>query len=601
QTGKLFALTDDGAGNWTSVALNVEASWENSDRYGHELSIAKNEIDATYTVLVGAPGDDGENNGQPNRGLVVMYETALPIVANNLVPVPVLSGHVNADDEYGQSVAIDVMGTNCVIGAWKHDAVPGSFKEGAVALFSFAEAFAGVWEGTIDTDWTNPGNWSDGNVPNGNTSVTIADDAPNMPVLNTLGFCLNLSLDQNETLTLDGQDALLRVNGDATILGELIIPEGANNDLATLEVYGDFYVFCEKDKQLPAGAYYGDLEVEASSAYSNYLNQAGDVYSYGRLYLQNRGKLQIGPHYLELHDYISGSSNGGLHSTLESDLKLTGEPVIAVNLSRNIKKINNLTVDNVKGVNKIMNGSLHIHGTLNLVSGEFKVRPEFAGGASLYLYNSMIGNDALLVTYPESSLWIEGELENIQLPSSLTTLTTLGINNPNNVRLNSNVFVNFILWLVSGDIDNNGFQIGFGPTGEYWSGSDAVIQDDFLDPDNPPSKIWVQAGGSVEVDGVAEVEELDVDGGAKAYNKDEFAKSLSRLEISEVERQQLVDAWEQAAKAGREAGGALTIRPIKGLTVTYTIDVGGSLTLKSSLAGNASFIDNTNSATAIQA
>ena len=603
QTGALFVLYDNGAGNWTPVELNVEASWQEGDRYGHDVSVAKNNLDDTYTFLVGVPGDDGENNNQNRRGLAVKYETALPVVANNLVPVSLLSQNIVAENEYGQAVAIDNLRTNCVIGAWLFDAEPGDFLEGAVAFFSFAEAFEGIWEGTIDTDWTNPGNWSDGSVPNGNTSVIIADDAVNMPVLNTLGFCLNLSLDINETLTLDGYGALLHINGDATILGEFIIPEGENSNLARLEVQGDFYTYCEKDKQLPAGTYYGDLEVESSAAYSNFLNQAGDVFVYGRLVLGNKGKLQIDTNYLELHDLVWGVNPNGLYSTMESSLTFMGEPVIAIDLSRNIKKIKNLTINNIKGINKILYGSLYIYGTLNLMSGEFKVRPNAAGGATLYLYNTIAGNDALFVTYSESRLFIMGEVANIELPSSLAVLDQLIISNPNSVILNSDIFINQQLYLESGDIDNNGYQIGFGPDGEYMSGTNVVINDNLFDPDNPPSKIWVKPGASVVVDGVVEVENLDINGGARSYNQYEFINWLSRQEITEDERKQQMELWEQTNNGQREANaaGSLTINPVKGLTVNNQININGNFVLKSSLAGNGSFIDNTNGPSTVSA
>jgi len=245
---------------------------------------------------------------------------------------------------------------------------------------------------------------------------------------------------------------------------------------------------------------------------------------------------------------------------------------------------------------------LSIYGTLNLVSGEFKVIGNNNGSGTLTLYNSVAGNGNLF-TYVNSRIDIKGAVENFVLPSISGELGQLNILNPNNVILNSDIFITTYLDLYSGDINNNGHQVGFGPSGEYLVGADVVIQDDLFDPANPPARIWVRSGGSVLVNGVVEVKNLTVNGGVRGYSKDEFTKRLNQLEIAEEERQQLIADWEQTDNATREANaaGALTINPIKGLTVTNTINMSGSLTLKSSLAGNASFIDNTNGATAIQA
>lgn len=79
----------------------------------------------------------------------------------------------------------------------------------------------------------------------------IAAASANMPVVDNLAFCLDLNIQAGATLTLSGNDALLRINGDLTLRGEFLIPEGAGNELARIEVIRETDVLCEKRKFFP--------------------------------------------------------------------------------------------------------------------------------------------------------------------------------------------------------------------------------------------------------------------------------------------------------------------------------------------------------------
>ncbi|MFL1011717.1 hypothetical protein [Flavisericum labens] len=60
-----------------------------------------------------------------------------------------------------------------------------SYDSGADETFvvSYDPGDAIVWTGTVDTDFTNPGNWDLGIIPEGSDDVSVDPDAPNAPTL----------------------------------------------------------------------------------------------------------------------------------------------------------------------------------------------------------------------------------------------------------------------------------------------------------------------------------------------------------------------------------------------------------------------------------
>ncbi|MCD4697131.1 MAG: glycoside hydrolase, partial [Bacteroidales bacterium] len=60
------------------------------------------------------------------------------------------------------------------------------------------------WTGTINSDWSNTGNWSLGHVPTQDEDVNIYSSAPNMPIMydGTTAFCKNLTINSGATLDM---------------------------------------------------------------------------------------------------------------------------------------------------------------------------------------------------------------------------------------------------------------------------------------------------------------------------------------------------------------------------------------------------------------
>ncbi len=78
--------------------------------------------------------------------------------------------------------------------------------------FEYTLKFAMQWNGTIDTAWDNPGNWSCNKIPDANTDVIINSGLSNYPVVNTAAICrsiyakpgASLQVNTNHTLTITG-------------------------------------------------------------------------------------------------------------------------------------------------------------------------------------------------------------------------------------------------------------------------------------------------------------------------------------------------------------------------------------------------------------
>jgi len=80
----------------------------------------------------------------------------------------------------------------------------------------------GLWTGAVSSDWFNPNNWGDYNVPNTATDVTIPAGTPNDPVINnSTAYCSSVEIQAGASLEV-GNDELI-VGNTTDIFGELIM------------------------------------------------------------------------------------------------------------------------------------------------------------------------------------------------------------------------------------------------------------------------------------------------------------------------------------------------------------------------------------------
>ncbi|MCX5696947.1 MAG: hypothetical protein NTU54_03075, partial [Candidatus Omnitrophica bacterium] len=133
----------------------------------------------------------------------------------------------------------------------------------------------------------------------------------------------------------------------------------------------------------------------------------------------------------------------------------------------------NLT-QNGSGGTYALQDALIVTNTLTLTNGTFSV-----GGKTLTLNGPAIaGTPANLSTTSSSSLVFGGSSSGVNIPSSVTALNNLTINNTNGVTLNSSPAISGTLTLTSGALGANGYNIGIagdwtnnGGTFTYGSGT----------------------------------------------------------------------------------------------------------------------------------
>ena len=107
--------------------------------------------------------------------------------------------------------------------------------------------------------------------------------------------------------------------------------------------------------------------------------------------------------------------------------------------------ITNLTINNSNGVT--LGGSTSVTGTLTLTSGTFTV-----GANTLTLQNPIAGTTANLSAGSTSSITIAGSATNINIPSGVTSLANLTLNNSNGTTLQGALNLSGTLALTSGNV-----------------------------------------------------------------------------------------------------------------------------------------------------
>jgi len=101
-----------------------------------------------------------------------------------------------------------------------------------------------TWTGAVSSDWSNPGNWDTGSVPNTNDAVFIPDASPNQePVLDA------------NTLV---QDLTIQVGASLTLAGNYLSATGAFVNQGTLILQGTEQVSLTQDATEGVWEYVGD-------------------------------------------------------------------------------------------------------------------------------------------------------------------------------------------------------------------------------------------------------------------------------------------------------------------------------------------------------
>lgn len=301
----------------TDLALNndnnsCEASGANlgtptyADNCGNVTIV--NDAPATYpvgTTTVTWTATDDAGNATTATQLVVVTDNQLPtITAPAAVTVNSDAGFCSASNV---ALGTPVTGDNCMVDIVSNDA-PNQFNAGNTTVTwtvtdasgNTATAIQTVtvipthmqWTGTVDSLWSNAGNWDCGVLPTTATDVLISPAAINMPVVDiTNAAANNVTIDAGASLHFIGATNVLEAKGDITANGQFI----ASNGKVLLSGNGE--------QSIPGGTY-RSIDVQGGSEKTI----GGNVVVMQELALSD-GFIRIGSNNLTLE--IPASMTGG--------------------------------------------------------------------------------------------------------------------------------------------------------------------------------------------------------------------------------------------------------------------------------------------------
>ena len=518
--GEMAVFTN--TGNWNAGMLISSPLEAEGAFFGSSVSLC----DDYYAI--GAPNyGDGE-------GMLFVYERS----SGNFSPLQ--PSNIADGDEFGWSC--DVTDNHLMVGAWKADRT--NANDGSAYWFDMGEAANGGWTGADDSNWNNPLNWADGNIPNGITNVTISSGLVHYPIINqVVATCRNLSVAALAQITI--QNGNLQVNGNLTNSGQII-----NTNSAQLTVLGNTIFNAAVQQNIPAGTFH---EFHYNSGQAS--NLQGNVTFLGKFYHDNNKNLTIGANTLTLGDNIWGTARKIIFSSASS-LSLINERPYDFFLPTNVYDLNNFTV-NIPGNESVyINGNLTIHGTMSLLDGD--VYLGFDRTVDLTIHHPIVTGSGRLLSHAnggDSGLFImdEGKDEVVfNIPASITRLNKLWISTQNNSRLNANLIIGSVFALYSAGFNANGFDITYEEGADLWIGGNAIISEEMLTGPNGIGDVTIQAGSPT----------FDFD-----------AQINGNLTVA-------------------AASGGVSILPGRCITVEGTTSLSANLILKANATGNACFIDN---------
>ncbi|NPD44047.1 MULTISPECIES: T9SS type A sorting domain-containing protein [unclassified Lentimicrobium] len=523
-SGKI-AIFENDAGIWNDAVYTFALDASEGDYFGFDIDM-NDEM-----IAVGAKGFDA------SKGKVYFYD-----YNNAMDEAEVQASDMAIGDEFGFAVGLSL--DNVVIGAWKTDR--NTPNDGTAYFYSMAnDVFDGNWIGVVSSDWFDPLNWFDNNIPNSLTDVHIPQAVPNYPEINiATALARNLSIEAGASLTIG--TGYLSALGDLNNHGQLI-----NDDILHLTIGGNSLFDGSGQQDIAAGTYLGTFHYDCGEN----SDMQGDVTIGGMFYHDNIKKLNVGSNILSLGERINGSQRKIIFSQ-SSSLHLFGERVSSFFMPTNVSQLNNLSID-IPGNEKVyLDSYITINGQLSLLDGD--VYLGFSGSCQLTLYNPIIEEEGRLFPHAnggECSLVIEDngkDDDELYIPADLSLLNSFWVSRTAPTILQANLEIEDLYALFTASFDVNGFEVILQEDADMWIGGDAQINEDMV-------------GG----DGV--IHEISISSGSPVFDFD-----------VEVDGDFIIGA----------GAGQVAISAGRCITVNGSTSIGANLILRSDATGSACFIDN---------
>ena len=299
-----------------------------------------------------------------------------------------------------------------------------------------------TWNKTTGGAWTTAGNWTGGVPVAGDDVIINSDQSGNITAVptitlnsltvsgsatlsaassgNTITISTTFSVAAGKTLTMGPSGSRMNFTLSSTA-------QGTVNGTVTMDSgTGSTYTFTNNGTLImaPDGVLGGDVVFNTVSGSTLQIGSTAGITSSG-----TTGNIRVTG---------TRTFNTGANYTYNgTSAQVTGNGLPST--------VNNLTINNSAGVT--LSGNNTVSNTLTLTSGTFAV-----GAYTLTLNGPAIaGTLSNLSTTSSSNLSFGGSSTGIGIPSSVTALNTLTINNVNNVILNSNITLT-TLTLTSGKL-----------------------------------------------------------------------------------------------------------------------------------------------------
>ncbi|NOR88122.1 MAG: hypothetical protein GQ527_10970, partial [Bacteroidales bacterium] len=342
-----FVSVFQDTGLWGGGNTHFSSDTEAGDMFGASVSLS------TDYLAVGSYGLDNET------GKVYLYE-----YANGMMETSLQASDIEMGDEFGYSC--NISDDNLIIGSHKTERDAGDVgREGTAYFYSMAVAFGGEWSGAVSTDWGDPNNWADINVPNGATDVIIDALPANQPFIdNMIANCKNLTIEAGAVLSYRAGTGILNVNGNLNNAGEII--EIAKSEKASqfITVLGTTLFNGAGRQDIPGGSY---QEFTFDAGDDSFIT--GDVTFNGDYDHDSSDDLDVGANTLTVGGFLWGNSNR-IYFSAQSSLTIINDRVIDLDLPAYIYDLYDFTINVPGNHHVIMEGSIEVHNQLNLLDGD---------------------------------------------------------------------------------------------------------------------------------------------------------------------------------------------------------------------------------------
>lgn len=468
---------------WGDAASHWASDSEAGNLFGHSVSLS------SEYLAVGAYGFTSET------GKLYLYD-----YTNAMDETSLQASDIAMGDEFAYSCGIS--NDHLIVGAHKTERNAGDpHREGTAYFYSMALAFGGQWTGAEDTDWGNPGNWADNNVPNGVTDVLIPSAPVHQPFIDKMvANCKNLTIQAGASLTL-GPWGEIVINGDLANAGQIL--EGAKSDRAepSLTVLGETLFNGAGRQDIPSGVYQAFTFQAQEDSYLT-----GDVTFNGNYDHDTFDDLEVGANTLTVGGFLWGNDRYIIFSA-QSSLTIINDRVIDLSLASNIYDLYDFTINVPGNHHVVMEGSIEVHNQLNLLDGDLYIGDGALGG-TLELHNPINIINGRLLPHKwggESKLEIHDAAKNkdvFHIPSTLSTLDMLYISRSGATLLDGDLHIESLFLLSSAGFNANGHQITYGEDGEIWIDGDANISADMITGPNGIEELIISSGSpTLDFDG----------------------------------------------------------------------------------------------------